>query len=126
MVRQQQSKYSDRSSVGLDKGSSRKGENPSVLKVDNKSTYHRDTRTCYLCNKDGHIARECRVVKKPSIAPQNSVKAMHASVKRDDSTAFAHECTGDDRSVTIDNGSRGIQTAPLIIDTPVANMPVVE
>ena len=108
----------------MDKGSNRKGENPSVLKVDNKSTYHRDTRTCYLCNKVGHIARGCRVVKKPSIAPQSSVKAMHASVKRDDSTALAHECTGDAQSVTIDNGSRGVQTGTLSTDTPV--MPVVE
>ena len=119
VVGQQHSKYSDRSSVGLDKGSSRKGENPSVLKVDNKSTYHRDTRTCYLCNKVGLIARECRVVKKPSIAPQSSVKAMHASVKREDSTALAHECTEEDQIVTIDNGSRGVQTATLSTDTPV-------
>ena len=51
---------------------------------------------------------------------------MHASVKRDDSTALAHECTGDDQSVTIDNGSRGVQTATLSTDTPVAIMPVVE
>ena len=126
VVGQQQSKYSDRSSVGMDKRSNRKEENPSVVKVDNKATYHRDTRTCYLCNKVGHIARDCRVVKKPSIAPQSSVKAMHASVKRDDSTALAHECTGDDQSVTIDNGSIGVQTATLSTDTPVANMPVVE
>ena len=70
------------------------------MKVDAKSTYHRDTRTCCLCNRVGHIARECRVVEKPSLAP-HSVKAMHASVKRDDSTALAHECAGDDQRVTI-------------------------
>ncbi len=51
---------------------------------------------------------------------------MHASVKRDDSTALAHECAGDDQRVTIDKGSRGVQTRTLSTDTPVANMPVVE
>ena len=65
LVGQQQSKYPDRSSACLDRRTSRKEENPSVVKVDAKSTYHRDTRTCYLCNKVGHIARDYRVVKKP-------------------------------------------------------------
>ena len=75
---------------------------------------------------------------------------MHASVKRDDSTALAHECAGDDQRVTIDKGialspfpavRRGVQaptscqsrvrtvsfeTRTLSTDTPVANMPVVE
>ena len=92
LVGQQQSKYPDRSSACLDRRTSRKEENPSVVKVDAKSTYHRDTRTCFLCNKVGHITIECRAVKKPSLAPQSSVKAMYASVKRDDSTALAHEC----------------------------------
>ena len=103
-----------------------KEENPSVVKVDAKSTYHRDTRTRFLCNKVGHIARDCSVVKKPSLAPQSSVKAMHDSVKRDDSTALAHECAGDDQRVTIDNGSTGVQSRTLNTDTPVANMLVVE
>ena len=123
MIVQQQSKSPDRSSVCLDRRTSRKEENPSVVKVDNKSTYHRDTGTCFLCNKVGHIARECRVLKKPSLAPQSIMKAMHASVKRDDSTALARECAGDDQRVTIDNGSRGVQTRTLSTDTPVANMP---
>ena len=77
-----------------------------------------------MCNKVGHIARECRVVKKPSIAPQSSVKAMHASVKSNDCITLAHERVGDDQRVTIDNGSRGVQTRTLSTDTPV--MPVVE
>ena len=81
MVVQQQSKSPDRSSVCLDRRTSRKEENPTVVKVDNKSTYHRDTGTYFLCNKVGRIARECRVVKKPSLAPQSIMKAMYASVK---------------------------------------------
>ena len=124
LVGQQQSKSPDRSSVCLDRRTSRKEENPSVGKVDNKSTYHQDTRTCYLCNNVGHIARACRVVKKPSLAPQSIVKAMHASVKSNDCITLAHERVGDDQRVTIDNGSRGVQTRTLSTDTPV--MPVVE
>ena len=54
---QQQSKYPDKSNVGLDRRTSHKEDNPSVVKVDTKSTYHRDTRTCNLCQKVGHIAR---------------------------------------------------------------------
>ena len=54
---QQQSKYSDKSNVGVDRRTSHKVDNPSVVKVDTKSTYHRDTRTCYLCHKVGHITR---------------------------------------------------------------------
>ena len=66
------------------------------------------------------------MVKKPSPASQNSVKAMHAIVKSDECVTLAHECGGDDQRVTIDSGSRGIQTRELSTDTPVANMPVVE
>ena len=73
------------------------------MKVDTKSTY-RETRTCYLCKKVGHIARDCRVMKRPSLAPQSIVKALHASVKSDDCTTLAHERAGDDQHVTIDNG----------------------
>ena len=126
LVGQQQIKYSDTSNVGLDRRTSHKEDNPSVVKVDTKSTYHRDTRACYLCNKVGHIARDCRVVKKPSLASQNSVKAMHASVKSDECINLAHERVGDDQCVTIDNGSRRVHTRQLSTDTPVANMPVVE
>ena len=79
------------------------------MKVDTKSTYHRDTRTCYLCQKFGHIARDCRVVKNPSPASQSSVKAMHASVKSDEYITLAHERVGDDQRVTIDNGTRWVQ-----------------
>ena len=80
-----------------------------------------------MCNKVVHIARDCRVVKKPSLAPQSIMKAMHASVKSNDCvTLAAHERVGDDQRVTIDNGSRGVQTRTLSTDTPVANMPVVE
>ena len=57
LVGQQQSKYPGKSNVGLDRRTSHKEDNPSVVKVDTKSTYHRDTRTCYLCQKVGHIAR---------------------------------------------------------------------
>ena len=96
------------------------------MKVDTKSTYHRDTRTCYLCKKVGHIARDCRVVKNPSLASQNSVRAIHVSVKSDDCTTLAHERVGDDQRVTSDNRSRGVQTGKLSTDAPVANMPVVE
>ena len=110
MVGQQQGKYPDKSNVGLDRRTSHKEDNPSVVKVDTKSTYHRDTRTCYLCNKTGHIARDCRVVKKPCLASQSSVKDMHASVKSDECITLAHERVGDDQRVTIDNGSRGLQT----------------
>ena len=110
----------------MDRRTSHKEENPSVMKVDTKSTYNRDTRTCYLCNKVGHIARDCRVVKKPSLAQQSIVKAMHASVKTNGCTTLAHERAGDDQRVTIDNGSKGVQTRTLTTDTPVANMPVVE
>ena len=60
LVGQQQSKYPDRSSACLDRRTSHKDENPSVVKVDTTSTYHRDTRTRYLCNKVGHITRDCR------------------------------------------------------------------
>ena len=123
---QQQSKYPDKSNVGLDRRTSHKEDNPSVVKVDTKSTYHRDTRTCYLCQKVGHIARNCGVVKKPSPASQSSMNAMHASVKSDECIILAHERVGDDQRVTIDNGSRGVQTRELSTDTPVANMPVVE
>ena len=128
LVGQQQSKYPDRSNVGLDRRTSHKEDTPSVVKVDTKSTYHRDTRTCYLCNKAGHIARDCRVVKKPILASQSSAKAMHASVKSDECIILAHERVGDDQRVTIDNGSRGVQTRELSTesDTPVANMSVVE
>ena len=83
---------------------------PSVVKVDTNSTYQRDTRSCYLCQKVGHIARNCRVVNKPSPASQSSVKAMHAIVKSDECVILAHERVGDDQRVTIDNGSRGVQT----------------
>ena len=79
-----------------------------------------------FCNKVGHIARDCRVVKKHCLAPQNRVKAMHASVKSDDCTTLAHEHAGDDQHFTIVNGSGGVQTSTLSTDTPVANMPVVE
>ena len=79
-----------------------------------------------MCQKVGHIARDCRVVKKPRPASQSSVKAMHASVKSDEYITLAHECVGDDQRVTIDNGTRGVQTRELSTDTPVANMPVVE
>ena len=126
LVGQQQSKYPDKSNVGLDRRKSHKEDNPSVVKVDTKSTYHRDTRTCFLCQKVGHIARDCRVVKKPSPASQSSVKVMHASVKSDECITLAHERVGEDQRVTIDNGSRGVQTRELSTDTPVANMPVVE
>ena len=108
LVGQQQSKSPDRSSVCLDRRTSHKEENPSVVKVDNKSTYHRDTGTCYLCNKVGHIATDCRVVKKPSLASQSIVKAMHASVKSNGCTVLAQERAGDDQRVTIDNGSKGV------------------
>ena len=68
LVGHQHSKYPDKSNVGLDRRTSHNEEHLSVVKVDTKSTYHRDTRTRYLCNKVGHIARDCRVVKKPRIA----------------------------------------------------------
>ena len=126
LVGQQQSKYPDKSNVGLDRRTGHKEDTPSVVKVDTKSTYHRDTRTCYLCNRAGHIARNCGVVKKPSPASQSSMNAMHASVKSDDCIILAHERVGDYQRVTIDNGSRGVQTRELSTDTPVANMPVVE
>ena len=61
-----------------------------------------------------------------SPASQSSMNAMHASVKSDECIILAHERVGDDQGVTIDNGSRGVQTIELITDTPVANMPVVE
>ena len=64
--------------------------------------------------------------KKPSPASQSSVKVMHAIVKSDECVTLAHERVGDDQRVTIDNGSRGVQTRELSTDTPVANMPVVE
>ena len=64
------------------------------------------------------------MVKKPSLAPQSIVKAMHASVKCNDCITSAHELVGDDQRVTIDNRSRGVQTRTLSTDTPV--MPVVE
>ena len=96
------------------------------MKVETKSNYHRDTRTCFLCNKVGHIARDCRVVNKPSLSPQSFMKAMHASVKSNDCITSAHERVGEDQRVTIDNGSRGVQTRTLSTDTPVANKPVVE
>ena len=126
VVGQQQSKYTDRSNVGMDRRMGHKEDTPSVVKVDTNSTYHRDTRSCYLCQKVGHIARNCGVVKKPSPASQSSVKAMHAIVKSDECVTLAHERVGDDQRVTIDNGSRGVQTRELSTDTPVANMPVVE
>ena len=47
------------------------------------------------------------MVKKPSLALQSIVKAMHASVKSDGCTALALKRAGDDQHVTIDNGSRG-------------------
>ena len=58
----------------------------------------------------GHIARDCRVVKKAIPASQSSVKAMYASVKSDECITLAHERVGEDQRVTIDNGSRGVQT----------------
>ena len=79
-----------------------------------------------MCNRAGHIARNCGVVKKPSPASQSSMNAMHASVKSDECIILAHERVGDDQRVTIDNGSRVVQTRELSTDTPVANMPVVE
>ena len=79
-----------------------------------------------MCQKVGHIARDCRVVKKPDPASQSSVKAMDASVKSDECITLAHERVGEDQRVTINNGSRGVQTRELSTDTPVANMPVVE
>ena len=126
VVGQQQSKYTDRSNVGMDRRMGHKEDTPSVVKVDTNSNYHRDTRSCYLCQKVGHIARNCRVVKKPSPASQSSVKAMHAIVKSDECVTLAHERVGDDQRVKIDNGGRGVQTRELSTDTPVANMPVVE
>ena len=126
MVGQQQSKYTDRRNVGMDRRMGHKEDTPSVVKVDTNSTYHRDTRSCYICQKVGHIARNCRVVKKPSPASQSSVKVMHAIVKSDECVTLAHERVGDDQRVTISNGSRGVQTRELSTDTPVANMPVVE
>ena len=51
LVGQQQSKYPDKSNVGLDRRTSHKEDNPSVVKVDTKSTYHRDTRTCFFVPK---------------------------------------------------------------------------
>ena len=125
LVGQQQSKYPDKRNVGLDRRTSHKEDNPSVVKVDTKSTY-RESRTCYLCNRVGHVSIYCRVVKKPSLASQSSVKAMHDSVKSDECITLAHERVGDDQRVTIDNGSRMVQTRELSTDTPVANMPVVE
>ena len=119
LVGQQQSKYPDKGNVGLDRRTSHQEDNPSVVKVDTKSTYHRDTRTCYLCKKVGHIARDCMVVKKPSPASQSSVKAMHASVKSDEYIILAHERVGDDQRVTIDNGTREVHTRELSTDTPV-------
>ena len=64
--------------------------------------------------------------KKPSLAPQSIFKAMLASVGSNDCTTLAHERVGDDQRVTIDNGSKGVQTRKLSTDTPVANMPLVE
>ena len=80
-------------------------------------------------DKIGHnknIARDRRVVKKPCLAPQSIVKVMHASVKSDDCNTLAHKRVGDDQSVTIDNGSRGVQTRQFSTDTHIANIPVVE
>ena len=51
---------------------------------------------------------------------------MHSIVKSDECVTLAHERVGDDQRVTIDNGSRGVQTRELSTDMPVANMPVVE
>ena len=68
------------SSVCLDRRTSHKEENPSVVKVDTMSTYHRDTRTCYLCNKVGHIARDCRVVKTPR--PKTIKKSTNSTTNK--------------------------------------------
>ena len=40
LVGQQHSKYPDKSNVGLDRRTSHKEDNPSVVNVDMKSTYH--------------------------------------------------------------------------------------